>query len=202
MLGTGLIQRGLGDKARVAALVVYFLGVVMTLLASGLLHMAERGSPMRSMMVRVDHAAIFFLIAATYTPVHVIQFKGWMRWGVLALIWAGAAAGMLLKICFFAAVPEWLSLAFYLGLGWAGLFTAYALHRLIGFEPLIPIVLGALAYTIGALIDISPLPDPVPGLFRVHEVFHLFVLAGIASHWIYIRRITIYTPVTDHYSKA
>jgi channel protein (hemolysin III family) len=174
--------------------------VVLTLLASGLMHMAERESMIRSVMVRIDHAAIFFLIAATYTPVHIIQFRGWMRWGVLAVIWTAAAAGVLLKISFFGVLPEWLSLAFYLALGWAGLFTAYALHRVVGFKPLVPIVLGALAYTLGALIDVSTLADPVPGLIRPHEIFHCFVLAGVASHWIYIRRITIYTPVTDLYS--
>ena len=142
------------------------------------------------------------LIAATYTPVHIIQFKGWMRWGVLAVIWAAATAGMILKLAFIEAVPEWLSLTFYLALGWAGLFTAFALHRVIGFKPLIPIVLGALAYSIGALIDASAIPDLVPGLIRPHEVFHVFVLAGVAAHWVYIRRITVFAPITDLYART
>jgi len=201
VLGVGLIQRGRGESLRVLSLVIYVAGVVLTLLASGLMHLAARDSGAREVLVRIDHAAIFFLIAATYTPVHVIQFKGWMRWGVLIVIWSAAAAGMLLKLVFFGIVPEWLSLAFYLALGWTGIFTAYALHRVVGFEPLIPIVLGALAYTAGALLDVSGLQDPVPGLIRTHELFHLFVLAGVASHWLYIRRITIYTPVSDLYSK-
>ncbi len=202
ILGVGLIQRGQGNRLRVAALLIYVAGVVLTLLASGLMHLAARESDARAVLVRLDHAAIFFLIAATYTPVHVIQFKGWMRWGVLVAIWTAAAAGMLLKIAFFGIVPEWLSLAFYLVLGWTGIFTAYALHRVVGFEPLIPIVLGALAYTVGALLDVSDLPDLVPGLIRNHELFHFFVLIGVASHWIYIRRITIYTPISDLYSRS
>lgn len=173
---------------------------MLTLLASGMMHLAARNSGARDILLRLDHAAIFFLIAATYTPVHIIQFKGWIRWGVLSAIWAAAAAGMFLEIAYFGVVPEWLSLAFYLILGWMGLFTAYALHRVVGFEPLIPIVLGALAYTIGALLDVSGLADPVPGFVRTHEVFHLFVLLGVAAHW--IRRITIYAPISDLYSKA
>jgi len=201
VLGLGLIQRGAGNQLRVAALTVYVLGVVLTLLASGLLHMAERETGARSVLVRIDHAAIFFLIAATYTPVHIIEFRGWSRWGVLAVIWSAALSGMVLKIFFFGVVPEWLSLTLYLALGWAGLFTAYALHRVVGFRPLMPIVIGAFAYTIGALLDASQLADPVAGLIRMHEVFHLFVLAGIAAHWIYIRRITIYTPITDLYTR-
>lgn len=174
----------------------------MALLASGLLHMADRESMLRSVLVRVDHAAIFFLIAATYTPIHIIQFRGWMRWGVLAVIWVAAVAGMILKLAFIDVVPEWLSLSFYLTLGWAGLFTAYALHRVVGFKPLSPIVLGALAYTAGAMIDVSDLTDPVPGLIRTHEIFHVFVLIGVALHWLYIRRITIYAPITDLYART
>ena len=125
-----------------------------------------------------------------------------MRWGVLVSIWTAATAGMILKLAFIDSVPEWLSLTFYLVLGWAGLFTAIALHRAVGLKPLIPIVLGAFAYTIGALIDVSALPDFVPGLIRPHEVFHLFVLAGVASHWVYIRKITIFAPITDLYARA
>lgn len=200
LLGVGLIQRGLGNRLRVASLVVYVVGVVATLTASGLLHMAMRDTELRSVLLRIDHAAIFFLIAATYTPVHIIEFRGWMRWGVLTVIWAAAAAGMFLKLAYLDAVPEWLSLTLYLALGWAGLFTAYALHRIVGLKPLMPIIVGALAYTTGALIDVAPLTPLLPGVIRAHEVFHLFVLAGVAAHWIYIRRITVYAPVTDLYS--
>lgn len=199
VLGVALIQRGRGDRLRVAALIVYVAGVVTTLLASGLLHMATRDSEMRSFMLLADHAAIFFLIAATYTPIHIIEFSGWMRWGVLGVIWGAAIAGMWLKIGFMATIPEWVSLTFYLVLGWAGLFTAYALHKVVGLKPLLPIVLGALAYTIGAIIDFSEMAAPLPGVMRSHEVFHLFVLAGVAAHWVYIRRITIYAPITDLY---
>jgi len=176
------------------------LGVVLTLFASGLLHLVARETTLRSDLLRVDHAAIFFLIAATYTPIHIIEFRGWMRWGVLGLIWTAALAGMCLKIAFIDSVSEWVSLTLYLALGWAGLFTAIALHRVVGLKPLIPIVVGALAYTIGAVLDFSALEDPIPGLVRIHEVFHLFVLAGITAHWIYIRRITIQAPITDLYS--
>lgn len=201
VLGIGLIQRGLGNRLRVTALVVYVLGVVMTLLASGLLHLAARETEMRSVMLRLDHAAIFYLIAATYTPIHVIEFKGWMRWGVLCVIWAAATAGMFLKLAYIDEVAEWVSLTLYLALGWSGLFTAFALYRLVGFKPLVPLVIGALAYTVGALIDFSSLPNLVKGWIGVHEVFHLCVLVGVAAHWVYIRRITIYAPITDLYSK-
>ena len=202
MLGAGLIQRGQGDSLRVAALLIYVTGVVSALFLSGLMHLADRESGARGVLVRLDHAAIFFLIAATYTPVHIIQFRGWMRWGVLGAIWSAATAGMILKMAFIDAVPEWLSLTMYLVLGWAGLFTAFALHRVVGLKPLIPIILGALAYSIGALIDVSALPDPLPGIVRPHEVFHVFVLAGVASHWLYIRRITVFAPITDLYAEA
>lgn len=199
VLGIALIQRGRGDPLRVTALVIYVAGVVVTLTASGLLHMATRETDLRGFMLRADHASIFFLIAATYTPIHSIEFSGWMRWGVLAGIWSAAITGMILKIGFIDVLPEWISLTLYLALGWLGLFTAYALHRVVGLKPLLPIIVGALAYTAGALIDFTQTAELLPGVVRSHEVFHLFVLIGVAAHWLYIRRITIYAPVTDLY---
>jgi channel protein (hemolysin III family) len=199
VLGIALVQRGRGNRLRVVGLIIYVAGVVVTLLASGLLHMTARHTELRSFMVLADHAAIFFLIAATYTPIHIIEFTGWMRWGVLGVIWSAAFAGIVLKIGFMDVIPEWVSLTLYLLLGWMGLFTAYALHRVVGLKPLLPIVFGALAYTIGAFIDFSDLADPIPGVMRTHEVFHLFVLVGVAAHWAYIRRITIYAPIADLY---
>ena len=136
-LGFRLIARPCGCRLSTAALAVYVLGVVGTLLASGLMHMSTRESGLREALVRVDHAAIFFLIAATFTPVHVIEFRRWPRWGVLLVIWCAAAAGIALKLLYFDAIPEWLSLSLYLALGWTGLFSAWLLYGQSGLAPLL-----------------------------------------------------------------
>ena len=114
-----------------------------------------------------------------------------MRWGVLGFVWACALTGMILKIFFFANIPEWLGLSFYLGLGWVGLVTAIGLYRKVGIRPLKNLFLGAFAYTIGALLDFLDVPTLISGVFAAHEVFHLLVLMGVGFHWAYIRRIVI-----------
>jgi channel protein (hemolysin III family) len=184
-----LLRRGGGDRLRAGALVAYVVGVVGTLLASGVLHVVDPTTELRGTLARVDHAAIFALIAGTYTPVHVIQFEGGLRWGVLGVVWAAALSGMVLKVLFFTQIPEWMGLSLYLGLGWAGLISAVALYRLFGLRPLIPLVVGALFYTTGACFDFLDVPVLISGVVASHETFHLFVLVGIASHWLYIHRI-------------
>ena len=93
ILGFGLLQHARGSYLRVAAIGVYWTGVLFALTVSGVFHLVTRGTDVRNMLQIVDHAAIFFLIAASYTPIHVIQFTGYMRWGILALVWTAALAG-------------------------------------------------------------------------------------------------------------
>jgi len=118
---------------------------------------------------------------------------------VLTLIWTAAGAGIVIKSVFFDSIPQWIGLLLYLGLGWMGLVSATVLYRAVGFTPLRPLIAGALAYTIGAVLEFLQQPIIVPGVLAAHEVFHLFVLAGIALHWLYIRRIVIQAPITDLY---
>jgi channel protein (hemolysin III family) len=77
----------------------------------------------------------------------------------------------------------------YLGLGWLGVISTVALARRFGARFVLPLVWGALAYTIGALVDFLGWPVLVPGVVGPHEIFHLAVLAGISFHWAFINRI-------------
>jgi len=201
VLGIGLVQRAHGDRVRVAAVVVYVTGVVFALTASGVFHLLERDTAARGLLQKLDHAGIFFLIAASYTPIHVIEFKGFWRWGILAIVWSAALAGMLLKLFFFAAVPDWVSLLLYLSLGWAGLVSATLLYRAVGLRPLRPLIGGAVAYTLGAVLEFAEVPSLYTGVFGPHELFHLLVLLGVALHWTYIRRIVVAAPITDLYQR-
>ena len=136
-----------------------------------------------------DHAAIFLLIAGSFTPIHAILFRGLWRWGALALVWTLAMVGVILKVLFFARMPEWLGLMLYLGFGWFGLFSGIALARRYGVAFVRPVLFGALAYTLGAVIDFLRWPVPLPGIVGPHELFHVAVLAGISCHWLFIHNI-------------
>ena len=201
-LGIGLLVRTRGNTLRVAAIAVYVGGVVFALTMSGAFHLVDRDTSARTVLQILDHAGIFFLIAATYTPVHIIEFKGLMRWGVLAVVWSAAVTGIVLKSIFFSGIAEWVGLSLYLGLGWAGLVSAIALYRAVGLAPLRPLIGGALAYTLGAAIEFAKFPTLVAGVVGPHEVFHVLVLVGVAMHWTYIRRISIYAPIVDSYQRS
>ena len=187
VFGIKLIYLAAGHRAWVFAVSIYVFSVVFLLSMSGVFHLLEHESLGRAVLQRLDHAGIFGLIAGTFTPVHVILFKGFWRWGILLLIWSLAITGITLKSIFFNEMAEWLGLVFYLGLGWLGILSAYLTHRLHGFQVIKPLIYGALAYTLGASLEFLRLPIVIPGVIGPHELFHLAVLAGIAWHWQFVR---------------
>jgi channel protein (hemolysin III family) len=189
VLGGFLIARGRGDARRVIALSVFVFSCVLLLSLSGVYHLLTPATAGRGVLLRLDHAAIFILIAGSFTPVHSILLRDRWQWHLLAWIWIAALTGLTLKTVYFDVMPSWLGLLMYLGLGWLGLISTVALARRFGVRFVLPLVWGALAYTLGALADFLSWPVLVPGVIGPHEVFHLAVLAGIAFHWAFIRGI-------------
>jgi len=189
ILGFFLVAGGRGDARRVASLVVFAASCVLLLALSGAYHLLTPETTARGVLLRLDHAAIFVLIAGSFTPVHAILLRDRWHWHLLACIWSAAIVGLTLKTVYFDAVPPWLGLVMYLGLGWLGLISTVALARRSGVRFVLPLVWGALAYTIGALVDFLSWPVLVAGVVGPHEIFHLAVIAGIAFHWAFIHRI-------------
>lgn len=187
--GVIFLARNRGGIALTAGVSVFVFAAVFLLSMSGVFHLLEPETAGRAVLKRLDHAAIFVLIAATFTPVHLLLFRGVARWGMLALVWAAAITGLTLKTIFFAQMPEALGLSLYLALGWLGAVSAYLLYRRYGPRPLAPVAIGALAYTVGAVMDFTGYPVLVPGVIGAHEVFHVLVLMGIAAHWRFIQNI-------------
>ena len=112
-LGFKLLQRGRGNGARITFLSIYAASCVLLLSMSTVYHMMVRGGAAHAVMGRLDHGAIFVLIAGTFTPTLGILFRGWLRWGQLILIWAAAITGITLKSIFYDDVAEWLGLSFF-----------------------------------------------------------------------------------------
>jgi channel protein (hemolysin III family) len=167
---------------------VFAFSCVVLLSLSGVYHLLSPGTAGRDVLQRLDHAAIFVLIAGTFTPVHGILFKGIGRWGMIVLIWTAAITGVTLKTIFFKGVSEWLGLTFYLGLGWIGALSGVVLYRRYGFAFLKPLLWGALAYTVGAVLEFVRQPILIPGVIGPHELFHAAVLTGAACHWKFVYR--------------
>jgi channel protein (hemolysin III family) len=186
LLTPSLLRRGGGDPWRAASLGVFAFSTVLLLSLSGTYHLLSPGSAGRAVLHRLDHGAIFVLIAGTFTPVHGILFRGAWRWGALLLVWTLAIAGVTLKSVFFNETPEWLGLSCYLGMGWLGVVSGAEVCRRHGARFVRPLVLGGAAYTAGAVFEFLRWPVAVPGVVGPHEVFHALVLLGAALEWRFV----------------
>jgi channel protein (hemolysin III family) len=186
VLGLKLLRRGWGDRDRVIFLGIYAVACVLQLSLSGVYHMMVRGGRAHGVLERLDHGAIFLLIAGTFTPTLGMLFRGWLRWGQLMLIWAAAITGITLKTIFFDDVAEWLGLSFYLTLGWFGAFATVLLARRFGFAFIRPLLWGGIAYSVGGAVDFAGWPTVVPRVVESHDLFHIAVLIGAVFHWRFI----------------
>ena len=144
-------------------------------------HRIDWGPIARRIVMRVDHAMIFVLIAGTYTP---ICLKVSLAWGVpiLAVVWSVAGVGMLLKVLWPDA-PRWLGVSLYVGLGWTALVAASEIIDHFSTVSITMLAAGGVLYTVGGLVYALRRPDPWPRYFGYHEVFHTFVVAGSLVHY-------------------
>ena len=182
VLSVFMLRRGRGNAARVASLAVFSFSAVFLLAMSGIYHLLSPGDA-RSVLRRLDHAAIFVLIAGSFTPTHVILFRRRGRWFVLTVVWTIAIVGITVKTFFFEAVPPHVGMAIYIAMGWIGLYTGLSLWQRYGFQFMQPILWGGIAYTIGGLLETLHWPIVIPGAVQWHEMFHVAVLIGLSCHW-------------------
>jgi hemolysin III len=185
-----LLYHGRGSGWRQLYLWVFCLSSLFLLSMSGVYHLLEPGTLAREEVLRrLDHAAIFVLIAGTFTAAHGILFTGLWRWGFILLLWLGVAVAITIKIVFFHSISEALGLALYLGFGWLGLLSGIKLWRRYGYGFIRPVLWGGVAYSVGAIIEFLRWPVPLPGVVGPHELFHVAVLAGLGFHWYFIWEI-------------
>jgi len=181
-----LVYKGRGSKLRVASLILYTFSLIFLFSMSGVFHLLPYNSGARDVLQILDHAAIWILIAGTFVPIHTLVFRGPKRWAVLLLVWLITIPGVTLTTIFFSTLPEWLSLSFYLGLGWIGIFTAYFVVNDYDHYEARYIFYGGIAYSIGAVLEFLRWPVLVNSVFEAHEFFHIFVIVGAGYHWLFI----------------
>jgi channel protein (hemolysin III family) len=186
VLGLFLLRRGWGDRRRGILLAVYVVSGVTLLSLSGVYHMLVRGGTANAVLQRLDYAAIFVLIAGTFTPTLGLLYRDPIRRHLLALLWIATATGIALKTVFLQSVPEGVGLACYLGLGWCGVFAGVDLTRRFGFAFIQPLLAGGLAYSLGGLVDFFGGLIVIPGVVHPHEICHVTVLVGLFLHWRFI----------------
>jgi hemolysin III len=168
--------------ARLASAIVFSVGVAAMFGVSGLYHVVTWRPDVRAMLCRLDHATVYGLIAATYTPCGLLALQGAWRVVVLSIVWSGAAAAILLKL-FWVRAPKWLSATIAISLGWVGVVALPQLTREIGLGGLLLLSGGGLLYTLGGIAYALRRPNPVPGVFGYHEVFHALVIAAVGLQY-------------------
>lgn len=165
-----------------ASAIAFAAAVSFMLGASGLYHRITWSRTWRLRMRRIDHAGVYTLIAGSYTPVGLLVLHGSWRVAVLAIVWSGACAAILLKTVWVAA-PKWLAVSIAISLGWVGVFAMPQVATHAGLTAVLLLAGGGLAYTAGGLVYAFRRPNPMPSYFGYHEIFHAFVLVAVALQY-------------------
>ena len=182
-----------GEPWRTVAFAIYGATMVLLYLASTVMHAAKVRPGVLRWLRLLDHAAIFLLIAGTYTPIALVTLKavspGW-GWAVFGTVWGFALLGVVFKLVWLEA-PRWLSVVLYLGMGWLALVAIVPLLRALPWTAFTWLLVGGLFYSVGAVVYARKRPNPWPGVFGFHEIWHLFVLAGSVSHFVLMLRYVL-----------
>jgi len=149
--------------------------------ASALYHRPTWRPTARLWLARLDHAGVYLLIAGTYTPVAVLVMSREWRIPVLAVVWSGAAAAIVLKLCWVRA-PKRLSAAIGLVLGWVAV-AAFGQLLKLPIAGLVLLLIGGLLYSAGAVVYARRRPDPIPHILGYHEVFHALTVGAAACQY-------------------
>lgn len=159
----------------IASALIYGISLILLYSMSMVYHIVSH--PTAKKVLRIfDHCSIFILIAGTYTPYLLMCMQGYMRWTMFGVIWGAAVAGILLNAINLEKFTK-LSMAFYVAMGWAIIFTIRTIIESIDFTGVIFLLVGGIVYTIGILFY------SLKKYRYMHSVWHLFVLAGSIFHY-------------------
>jgi len=180
-----LLWLGRSSLAKEISLLIYGLSLVLMFSASSAYHLIQSNARVVQWLRKLDHSAIYVLIAGTYTPICLHFFDGFWRWGMLGIIWGIALIGVMVKL-FVIKAPRWITASVYLMMGWLSLAAIQEMVRAVPVGALAWLFAGGLFFTVGAIIYVTKKLDFVPGVFGFHEVWHIFVILGCTSHFIVI----------------
>ena len=169
------------------AMIVYGIGLLGLYTTSSLYHAVPWSESWKLRMRRLDHAMIFVLIAATFTPIAAIVLDGWMRVLTLSVAWGTALVGFLHHM-FVRNQRFHLSIGMMVTLGWLSVPLMFPLARRAGVELVVLVALGGIIYTIGMIIVVTQRPRLWPRVFSSHELFHVLVVTASALHFAAIAR--------------
>jgi hemolysin III len=178
--GTVLVALAPTREAAIAG-AIYAVSLALLLSVSAVYHGYYWSAGPRTWLRRADHASIFLLIGGTYTPIAMLAIGGNEGHRLLLAIWSGVALGVLVSMLWPRA-PKFIAAGIAVAVGWMIVPYIGTLRRVLDAPELWLIVLGGIAYTVGAVVYAAKRPDPWPRSFGYHEVFHALVLLAAALH--------------------
>ncbi|MFS0893164.1 PAQR family membrane homeostasis protein TrhA [Microbacterium sp. 179-I 3D3 NHS] len=186
--GIVLIVVAQGGAAKWAA-AVFMASSLLLFGNSALYHRFDWSPTVKVVLKRIDHANILLLIAGTYTPLATLALPPEKGALLLTLVWSGALLGILFRV-FWIHAPRWLYVALYLLLGWAAVMYIVDLMQ-ANVAMMVLVIVGGLLYTGGAVVYALKKPNPWPGHFGFHEIFHVCTVLAFLCHWTACLLITL-----------
>ena len=172
---------------QIVAFTIYGIGLISMFVTSALHHGVRGSERTAHILHQLDYYAISIMIAGTFTPFCLVLLRSTIGWSFFAIIWSLAIVGIALKARI-PHVPTWITTALFLLMGWLGVVIAYHVYLTLGLGGLMGLIIGGLFYTVGAMFFHFEKPNFWPGKFAHHELWHVFVLGGAASHFIVMFR--------------
>lgn len=181
-IATGVVLIALAHGAPGKWAAAVFMATSLLLFGnSAVYHRFNWGPRTKAVLKRIDHANILLLIAGTYTPLAVLALPPQKGLLLLVVVWSGTVLGILFRV-FWINAPRWLYVALYLALGWAAVMYMVDLLN-ANVAMMVLVCVGGLLYTVGAVIYAMKKPNPWPGKFGFHEIFHVCTVLAFLCHW-------------------
>ena len=180
-----------GTAWHVVSFSIFGTGLVLLYTVSTLYHWLNLSDKKMKFWRIMDHVMIYVLIAATYTPICLVPLRGGWGWSLFGVVWGLAVAGILFSI-FWISAPRKIYTGLYILLGWIVVIGLVPLVKAMPLGGLLWLALGGILYSIGGIIYAYKHPDPWPGKFGFHGLFHIFVVLGSVCHFIVIFGYLLY----------
>ncbi|MBY9001433.1 MAG: hemolysin III family protein [Candidatus Heimdallarchaeota archaeon] len=177
-----LLIKTVNALENLGVIIIYCIVLCLLFAASALYHTIKRKEKEDSVWRKIDHIAIYYMIAGTYTPLVYIYLESPWKWIIIGLQWGFALVGTILKL-FVTSLPRWPDAIIYLIMGWMIIIQIKQLFILLPMESFIVLFVGGLSYTIGAVFFAINKQKPFPGKFVFHDIFHVLIIIGAACHY-------------------
>lgn len=179
-----LLYAAKGSVSNRVISVIYGFSVTFLFSASSLYHVLKQEENEISFWRKLDHIAIFFMIAGTYTPICYVYLSGYWRWVIISIQWTLVFAGFFFKF-FYLNAPRYFYTIIYLLMGWIGIVPIKEFLATMPKDAVFFLFAGGISFTVGAIFYVTRKPTTRSG-FGFHEIFHLFVLLGGVFHYLLV----------------